>query len=440
MKSRTVGACLAILAVSVFALAGLSSALEVASAAAQANPVESSTASGFECGCEPAFTIEKRQEIAGSDSGFTTLPLTGAIGQTVDYEIVVVNVGEFPETFSEFTDPHCDDGSIAGGPGTSFVTPGQATIYTCSHLLAAPGTYTNEATVTGTSPFGPPLTQTSNQVVVEVPQPAPGPEPEPAFTIEKRQEIADSGSGFTTSPLTGAIGQTVDYQIIVTNTGNEAFTTLSFSDPRCDEGTIAGGPGEAPLLPGGSTTYACSRLLSSPGSYANNATVTGTPAGGLALAHTSNRVEVVVAPANVPGGSDRPALNSASTPPAVNTPLGGVLPCKASQPAFHGPSGPERGVFTVRVSSAGIKQITFYLDGHKLRTLKQSQAKSGRFTTKVDPRKLSPGAHRLSVRESAPTPSVARSHALVCSCVPCGLPPGEVHRLRGLSRGPDARG
>lgn len=416
MKSRSLGACLAILATSVFVLAGFGSVLQVAPAGAQANPAGSPEGGGFECGCEPAFTIEKRQEIAGSESGFTTSPLTGAIGQTVDYEIVVENTGEFPETFSAFTDPHCDEGTIAGGPGTSIVTPGQATIYTCSHLLLAMGTYTNEATVTATSLFGTPLTQTSNQVIVEVPRPAPPPEPEPAFTIEKRQEIAGSESGFTTSPLSAASGQTVEYQITVTNTGNEALTFSNFTDPHCDEGTIVGGPGEAPLAPAGSATYSCSRLLASEGSYTNEATVTGTPAGGIPLSQTSNRVEVAVPPASVPGGSGRPASSGPSSQPAVNVPRQEVLPCKASQPAFRGPTGPKRGVFTVRVDSAGIKQITFYLDGHKLKTLKPSQAKSGKFTIKIDPRKLSHGAHRLSIKGVSSDPrcgSIARSSVFV---------------------------
>jgi hypothetical protein len=417
MKSRSLGACLATLATSVFVLAGFGSALEVASAAAQANPAGSPGGSGFDCGCESAFTIEKRQEIAGSESGFTTLPLTGAIGQTVEYQITVTNTGKLPEKLSEFTDPHCDEGSIAGGPGeTGIVTPGQATIYTCSHVLAAAGAYTNEATVTGTSLFTP-VTQTSNQVVVEVPPPATGPEPEPAFTIEKRQEIAGSGSGFTTSPLTGAIGQTVDYQITVTNTGNEALTTLNFSDSRCDEGTITGGPGEAALAPGESTTYSCSRLLKSAGSYANDATATPTAAVGAPLPETSNLVEVIVPPASVPAGSAGPAaFKGPSSQPVVNGPVQEVLPCKASQPAFHGPTGPERGVFTVRVSSAGIKQITFYLDGHKLKTLKQAQAKSGRFAIKIDPRKLSHGAHTLSIKGLSTDPkcgSIARSSVFV---------------------------
>ena len=80
-------------------------------------------------------------------------------------------------------------------------------------------------------------------------------------------------------------------------------------------------------------------------------------------------------------------------------------PCKASAPAVRLPSGPKRGPFTVRVSSAGVSQITFYLDRRKLRTMKQSQAKGGHFTIKIDPRRLKLGPHKLSVKGTSTDPS-----------------------------------
>jgi hypothetical protein len=238
---------------------------------------------------EPAFTIEKRQQIAGSGAGFTASPLTGTIGQTADYQVTVKNTAHVAETFSEFSDTHCDAGTIAGGPGSNPVPAGGSTTYTCSQLLTAVGSYTNEATVTGNSAGGSPLRHTSNQVVVTVAAPR-----EPAFTIEKRQEIAGSAGGFTTSPLSGLIGQTVDYEIVIKNTGNVPLTFSNFSDPHCDSGTIAGGPGEAPLAPGATTPYTCNHLLVSVGSYINEATVTGTPQGEAPIALTSHPVEVVV--------------------------------------------------------------------------------------------------------------------------------------------------
>jgi hypothetical protein len=126
------------------------------------------------CAATPGFSIEKRQEIAGSGKGFTTMELSGKLGQTVDYQIIVTNTGNVPLTFSEFTDEKCDAGTIAGGPGPNPVAPGKSTTYTCSHVLTeedhTAGSYTNSATDTATPPAGDgaPFTQTSNTVVVAV--------------------------------------------------------------------------------------------------------------------------------------------------------------------------------------------------------------------------------------------------------------------------------
>ena len=495
MKSRSL-ARLAVLAICACALAGVGCALGAAPAAAHTNRGAHANSFLPSCGCEPKFTIEKLQEIAGSGSGFTTSPLIGAIGQTVDYEIVVTNTGHVAETLSEFTDPQCDPGTIAGGPGTSPVAPGESSTYTCNHLLTAVGAYTNEATVTATALLMP-LTQTSNQVVVEVPA-------APAFTIEKRQKISGSLSAFTASPLTGAIGQVVEYQISLKNTGNVPLAFSSFEDAHCDTASIAGGPSAAPLAPGASATFTCSHVLASPGPYTNEATITGTPSGGSPMTNTSNRVEVLVpapparqgpqfsiektqkiqgsaggfttapltgavgqvveyqitvkntgpttlaftafadpqcdqgtiagAPAEVsvgPGSSTtytcsrmltsngkyvnqasvtgtaqgQPPLTETSNQVEVNVPGQEVKHlCEQSAPRFRGASGPKRGTFTVQVRSEGIKQITFYLDGRKLKTLKQSQARGGRFTIKVDPRKLHHGGHRLSIKGTMTDP------------------------------------
>ena len=47
---------------------------------------------------------------------------------------------------------------------------------------------------------------------------------------------------------------------------------------------------------------------------------------------------------------------------------------------LSGGTGSKRGPFTVHISSLGIKQITFLLDGKKIKTLKSSQAKGGKFS------------------------------------------------------------
>jgi hypothetical protein len=125
------------------------------------------------CPPAPAFTIEKRQRLVGSSSGFTTAPLIGEIGQTVEYEIIVHNTGNVALVFSNLTDPNCD--TIEGGPGGSPLAPGAtpslggSATYTCKHVLTSAEQYENTATTTATPGQGPPISQTSNTVVVNTP-------------------------------------------------------------------------------------------------------------------------------------------------------------------------------------------------------------------------------------------------------------------------------
>jgi hypothetical protein len=267
-----------------------------------------------------------------------------------------------------------------------------------------------------------PFTTFTTTFTVQPPQPTG----EPSFTIEKLQEISAGTSGFTTSPLSGSIGQTVDYEIVVRNTGNVAETFSEFTDAHCDPGTIAGGPGSSPVAPGRSTTYTCDHLLTMVGSYTNQAMVTGTSTGGTPVQHTSNQVMVEVPPApaivppgvgpaisqTIPGAGPSPTLMQAGPAPAQEVLAG----CETSLPTLHGASGPKRTTFALQISSLGIKRITFYLDGRKLKTLAQSQAKGGKFTIKINPRNLSYGAHRVSIKtlmSNSTCASVARSGVFV---------------------------
>jgi hypothetical protein len=336
---------------------------------------------------EPSFTIVKTQEISGgSGFGFTTAPLSANLGETVEYQITVTNTSTVPETFTAFTDAHCDSGTIAGGPGASAVGPGESTIYTCDHVLTSVGTYVNEATVTGNTVGGQPLTQTSNQVVVNVA--AKPSRIEPSFTIEKRQRIG-SASSYATAPLTAPVGATVEYEIVVKNTGNIPLKLSGFSDPNCDAGTIAGGPGEAEVAAGGYTTYTCTRLLSSVGTFLNVATVTATPPLETPMTLHSNTVEATTSRSSSPASGVGPSTEGPKQRVEA-------AKCQSPRPVLHGASGIHKGSFNVWVRSAGVARITFYLDSHRLRSFTHAQARHGRFKLKLNARKVSYGVHRVS--------------------------------------------
>ena len=53
------------------------------------------------------------------------------------------------------------------------------------------------------------------------------------FTIEKFQKIANTDSSFTTGELTAEVGQTVDYEIVVTNTSDETLNFGKLEDEDC---------------------------------------------------------------------------------------------------------------------------------------------------------------------------------------------------------------
>jgi hypothetical protein len=109
--------------------------------------------------------------------------------------------------------------------------------------------------------------------------------PEPGFTIEKLQRLAGSPQPFTTSELTAQVGQTVDYEIVIANTGNVALTFSNFEEPWCDQGTLSGGPGGMPVPAHAGSAYVCSHTLGAPdrrvGTYPNSVSITGnSPEGG----------------------------------------------------------------------------------------------------------------------------------------------------------------
>jgi hypothetical protein len=249
-----------------------------------------------------------------------------------------------------------------------------------------------------------------------------GREPSPGFSIEKRQSLAGSGEGFVPTPLIGEVGQTVNYQIVVTNTGSITLKFSNFEDPHCDPGTISGG-GSGILEPGAATKYTCQHLITAAdlaaGSYSNVATITGTGATG-PITHTSNTVVVtVVAAPAVPGGqtttSSSPTGASGTLPfTASLAGRGGVLGSSARVPALTAPQGCVRGSFLASIKSNGVQRATFYLDKRRLKTLTSKNARKGKLTIRINVRRVKVGPHRVLARITM-KPTAASVRAVVAS-------------------------
>ena len=68
------------------------------------------------------------------------------------------------------------------------------------------------------------------------------------------------------------------------------------------------------------------------------------------------------------------------------------------------------------VPSLGIKEITFYVDGKKLKTLTAAHAVKGQFVVTVNPGKYKYGAHKVSIKTvmtNAACAKIARSGVFV---------------------------
>jgi hypothetical protein len=315
---------------------------------------------------KPGFMITKVQEIAGSGKGFTAGSLVGKIGDKVLYELIVKDTGNTTLKFSSFVDTKCE-GIVEGAKE---LAPGESTTYTCFHILNEVGDWINFGTITGTPPGEPSITHTSNQVVVF----------DPSFTIEKLQKLR-SEAAFTPFEVFAKVGEVVEYEIVVRNTGEVPVIFSNFTDTGCEN--IAGGPGANPVPPGEETIYTCEHTLTSVGEYTNEASVEGNEETGR---KTSKKVVVKV--------------SAEATKPAEPPKQAVVAACGISEGSIKltGASGTKRRRFSVQISSIGIKEITFFLDGRKLKRLTAAHAKKGFFSVTIDPRKYRYGAHRVSVK------------------------------------------
>lgn len=349
----------------------------------------------------PEFRVEKLQRLKGGGGGFSTDFLTGTAGQTVEYEIVVENTGNTSLSFPSLEDANCTNISPSG---QTELAAGDSETFTCEHTLAEPGEFwINEVTLTSGE-----LQRRSNPVYAEAVE-------EPEFTIEKLQKVEGSETSFTSGELTAKLGQSIEYEIVVSNTGSRSLTFEPLSDPNCT-GIV---PAEATQLePGASETFTCRHALTSAGGWSNIAEIEaefrrGTMPetaharvlpGGEGVIKKASSNEVVT---NVPAEPD-PEVETPPSPAGSNTPsnvseqpaqqVQAKCTVSESSVALAGASGSKRAPFTVRVPALGIKQITFYLDGHRLETLTAVHADKGEFSVRIDPSRLRYGAHRVSVK------------------------------------------
>ncbi|MGB4847852.1 MAG: hypothetical protein WBP41_08035 [Saprospiraceae bacterium] len=202
-------------------------------------------------------------------------------GETISYSFTVTNTGNVTLTNITITDPLV---IVTGGP-IALLLPGgvdnstfRATYFLLQTDINA-GTFTNIATVNGTPPSGPHVTDTDDDT-----QPL---DPQASITLIKTGTL-----NLAVVPPNGIpnAGDQITYTFTVMNTGNVTLTNVIVTDPLV---TIIGSP-IASLAPGGSdnttfsATYTLQQAEINAGTFTNIATVTGTPPTGTNVTDTDD--------------------------------------------------------------------------------------------------------------------------------------------------------
>ena len=182
-----------------------------------------------------------------------------------------------PLTFTPLEDSKCEGITPSG---TTELAPGKEESFTCTHVLTSRGKYTNSASIEANDP----IKGKSNEVTVEV-------QPEPKYTIEKLQRIKGEAN-YTAAEKTGKLGQTVEYKIVVKNTGNVTLKFGALKDTGC-EGLTPSGATE--LKPEEEETFTCTHVLAV-GTTTNEASIEGNEGTGKqelqSHGHGSGRTEI----------------------------------------------------------------------------------------------------------------------------------------------------
>jgi uncharacterized repeat protein (TIGR01451 family) len=240
-------------------------------------------------------------------------------GETITYSFTVTNTGNVTLTNVMVSDPTV---TIVGGPILS-LAPGASdnTTFTATHVLTQAninaGTFSNTASVSGTPPIGPPVSDTDDDIQALAQN--------PSIALIKFSTLIDN-------PPLGVdnAGDQISYAFTVTNTGNVTLTNVTVTDILV---SVSGGP--IPLMiPGAvdNTTFTALYTITQAdidfGSISNQALTTGTPPSGPNVTDLSDDGSNLQNDPTVMPVSQNPGISivkSSTTMPNTFTTAGNVL-------------------------------------------------------------------------------------------------------------------
>src|SRR5690606_11254647 len=166
-----------------------------------------------------------------------------AEGEVIEYTIIVTNTGNVTLTNVQVTDDNADDTNVGS---IVELEVGQSETFTASHTITQTdldaGVVYNVATATGKDPKDRDVTgkSTDNSPLDPTDPDNPGPDPNcPECTIVPiEQEGSLKLTKTTKEGVYNQLGQVIDYELVLTNTGNVTITNLVVKDDNADIGSI----------------------------------------------------------------------------------------------------------------------------------------------------------------------------------------------------------
>jgi len=183
----------------------LENTVTVSGTDSEGTPIEETATETVEVTYTSSYSVTKVADVASAN-----------IGDTITYTYTITNTGD--TTIGEISVIDNVLGDIT--PADTEIAAGEVLTFTATHVVTEadlPGPIVNTVTVTGTDPQGTPVEEPATETV--------------DVTYAASIEVSKSAS--TSS---AAIGETVTYTYIITNTGDVAVTDLALTDDQL--GTI----------------------------------------------------------------------------------------------------------------------------------------------------------------------------------------------------------
>ncbi len=193
-------------------------------------------------------------------------------------------------------------GSFSAGSASSVVVKVQETAHWgTGDAPSAARTTTVSKQGCGTTPTPTTTTTTTPTPTKPTPKPTPTPPAPPvvqvvSLKVQKLERVGSTGD-FVAGSVAVTVGQSIAYQIVVTDTGT-TMLTLTLLDGLCNTGTLSpAGPQTVGAT--GSVSYTCTHLATAAdiGTLTNTATATGVAGDGTKVTGTATAVANVTAAA-----------------------------------------------------------------------------------------------------------------------------------------------